>query len=370
MVRQMTMRRPLIAITGSAGKTTTKEMLAAILQTRWRILKSVQNMNFVNHTMAYKRKIAPYHQAIVLEYGLSGPGHIRRHCQVLKPNMGIITNIGTAHIGSFGGDVRKLAAAKSELIQNMDQTGTLVLNRDDENSKWLLTGGFRGKIIYVGINKAADYQASGIQYALHGMRFKVKLNGQIHDFYIPTYGVHHVYNALSAIAVAHRLGFTPSEIRLGLRNYVRLIRRLQIHRIGQGIRIVDDSYSANPQAVKAALDVLSHIGNGTNIAVLGSMLGMGVYSTKAHRTVGRYVAGKKVHQLYTFGEPAQQIGVAARGAGFPAQNVFHFVNRDALNRQLKRNLKPGTTVLIKGSHAMKMKETVDYLLRHGKSRNI
>lgn len=363
MVRQLTRKRPLIAITGSAGKTTTKEMLAAILETRWRILKSVGNMNFVNHTMAYKRRIAPLHQAIVLEYGMSNAGHIRRHCQILRPNIGIITNIGTAHIGSFGGDVGKLAAEKSQLIKNMEQTGTLVLNRDDENSKWLLTAGFRGKIIYIGINKTADYQATGIQYALRGMRFRVKLNGQIHGFYIPTYGVHHVYNALAAIAVAHRLGFTPPEIRFGLRHYVRLIRRLQIHRIGRGIRIIDDSYSANPQAVAAALDVVSHIGNGTNIAVLGSMLGMGAYSVQAHQTVGRYVAGKKIHQLYTFGKAAKQIGTAALGAGFPARSVFHFGNRDALHRQLIRNLKPGTTVLVKGSHVMKMKETVDFLLR-------
>lgn len=360
--------RPMIAITGSAGKTTTKEMLASILKTRWNVFKSVGNMNFYNHTMKYKKQITPKHRAVVLEYGMSGAGQIKRHCQVIRPNISIITNIGTAHIGSFGGDIRRLAAAKSELILYMKQTGLLVLNRDDKNSRLLLTKSFRGKILYVGMKNKADYRATHVQYAPGGMRFKVFLNGREEPFFIPTYGVHHVYNALSAIAVAHRLGFKPAEIRLGLRRYQRPIRRLQVHRLSRGIVVIDDTFNANPNAAKAALDVLTHVGTGQKVAVLGSMLGMGRYSVKGHQDVGRYAATKKLHRLYTFGSAAQPLSRAAVAAGMPQKNVKHFVNRKALHMHLMNNIGPRTSVLVKGSHAVNMKQTVSFLLNRYRSK--
>lgn len=368
MNNQRVQSRPMIAITGSAGKTTTKEMLASILRTRWNVFKSVANMNFYNHTMKYKKQITPKHRAVVLEYGMSGAGHIKRHCQVIKPNIAIITNIGTAHIGSFGGDIRKLAAAKSELILYMKQTGLLVLNRDDENSKFLITKDFQGKILYVGINEPADYRAKAVRYAPGGMSFRVTLNGREEPFFIPTYGVHHVYNALAAIAVAHSLGFSAANMRLGLRRYQRPMRRLQVHRLSRGIVVIDDSYSANPNATKAALDVLAHMGKGQKIAVLGTMLGMGRYSLKGHRDVGKYAASKNIHRLYTFGPAAKPMGSAALEAGLPASGVRNFVNRSALHRQLRLVVQPQTVILVKGSHAMKMKETVAYLLNQYRGR--
>lgn len=361
-------RRPVIAITGSAGKTTTKEMLASILKTRWNVFKSIGNMNFYNHTMKYKKQIMPQHRAVVLEYGMSGAGHIKRHCQVIKPNIGIITNIGTAHIGSFGGDIRKLAAAKSELILYMKQTGLLVLNRDDANSKLLITRDFKGKILYVGINQPANYRAKAVHYAPGGMSFKVPLNGRDEPFFIPIYGIHHVYNALAAIAVAHRLGFSPANMRLGLHRYQRPIRRLQVHRLSRGIVVIDDSYSANPNAAKAALDVLAHLGKGQKVAVLGTMLGMGRYSLKGHRDVGKHVASKPIHRLYTFGAAAKPMGTAAVEAGMAASSVRNFVNRSALHHQLRLVVRPQTVILVKGSHALNMKETVAYLLNQYRGR--
>ncbi|MCL6443738.1 MAG: UDP-N-acetylmuramoyl-tripeptide--D-alanyl-D-alanine ligase [Alicyclobacillus sp.] len=362
-IKPLILRRPVIAVTGSAGKSTAKEMLASILGTRWKILKSVGNMNFYNHTMRYRRMVTPAHKALVLEYGMSGAGHIRRHCQIIRPNMAIITNIGTAHLGAFGGSVKRLAAAKSELIQHMDKTGTLVTNADDANSKLLNRQGFTGKQLTVGMKQPADYRATNVRYTTGGMVFRVLLHGQEESFFIPIYGVHQVYNALNAIAIADQLGFSPANMRLGLRRYHRMSRRLTVHRLGYGIHVIDDSYSANPNAAKAAIDVLTNIGKGRTIAVFASMLALGPYSVRGHREVGKYVAKHGVYRLYTYGALAKHIEAAAVQAGMRADRVHHFTSRTALHRHLWKHLERNCTVLVKGSHAMDMKETVEWLRR-------
>jgi UDP-N-acetylmuramoyl-tripeptide--D-alanyl-D-alanine ligase len=246
-------------------------MIASILGTRWRVFKSRENKNIFRDTKRYASQIKPHHRAVVLEYGMIYPGRIRWHCSYVQPNMGVITMVGMAHIGNFG-SLDGLLRAKSELIKHMNQKGTLFLNADDQNSKRLHTKGFKGKIVRVGIDSPGDYQARDIEYKNGGMRFKVKLAGAFHDYYIPIPGEHNVYNALFAIAVADRLGFSASEIRRGLKTFKQLGRRLKVYRCSHGVRLIDDSFSANPNADKAALDVLRNAGRGRKIAVLGTML--------------------------------------------------------------------------------------------------
>ena len=164
----------------------------------------------------HKEEINDTHQAVVLEYGMAYPGIITNHCSIIQPNISIVTNIGLAHVGNFDGDVRGVAKAKSELIHGMDQQGLLIVNQDDDNSRYLETQQFKGKIITVGIKKEADYRAYDLQYKDVGMSFKMKLHGQEIDLYIPILGEHHVYNALNAVAVADLLGFSPLDIQAGL----------------------------------------------------------------------------------------------------------------------------------------------------------
>jgi UDP-N-acetylmuramoyl-tripeptide--D-alanyl-D-alanine ligase len=351
----------VIAITGSAGKTTTKEMIASVLKRRWRIFKSPYNKNFFTNTQKYAKQITAAHRAAVLEFGMLRAGHIRKHCMAIKPNYGIITNVGTAHIGNFDGKITGVARAKSELIRNMRPLGKLFVNADDPNSRLLSTGGFRGKIFTVGIRNRASYQAYNVRYRDNGMAFETKLDGKEYTFYVPILGEHNIYNALFAIAVCHQLNCKPSMIQLGLRSYLKPKSRLStFHRSG-GIRVIDDTYSANPNAMKAALDVLSKIGTGTNIAVLGSMLEMGKFAVRGHRSVGRYLATKKVDYLYTLGKSARSIRHGATAAGFPSEKAVHCTTKRQLHQLLRRQLKPNTTILVKGSHKMKMKETVQFI---------
>jgi UDP-N-acetylmuramoyl-tripeptide--D-alanyl-D-alanine ligase len=367
-LKTVILAKPVIAVTGSAGKTTTKEMIASILRRRWRIFASYRSFN--QHTCSARnaKRIRPFHRAAVLEFGMGARGQIRKHCQFIQPNISVITNVGTAHIGNVGGNVQGIASAKSELIKYMKPTGYLVINADDPNSKLLETEGFQGTMVTVGVEKEANFQASNLRYVTNGMSFDVYLNGETHTFYIPIYGNHNVYNALYAIAVAHRLGFTPEEMKAGLRYYKRASHRLNVFRYTGDITLIDDSCSANPNAVRAALDVLNRVGGQTKIAVLGTMLAMGKYSTKAHTEVGRYVAETKVDYLYAYGKKARQIASGAIKAGFSESRVKIFESEAALRRQILAQWKPNTTILIKASHKIGLEKTVAYIKQYARSK--
>jgi UDP-N-acetylmuramoyl-tripeptide--D-alanyl-D-alanine ligase len=194
------------------------------------------------------------------------------------------------------------------------------------------------------------------------MNFQVKLDGQDYDLLIPIYGNHNVYNALFAIALSHTLGFNPQEIKVGLRSYHRPIHRLRVYKLKRDIKLIDDAYNANPNSVKAALDVLTTISKDKNVAVLGSMSGLGSYSKNGHTIVGEYAASKSyLSRIYTYGKEGQQIARAAVKAGFPRNKIIHSNNRETLHKHLKKDLQPGSTVLVKGSHSMEMSKTVKFI---------
>ena len=358
----LVLNKPVIAVAGSSGKTTTKEMIASILRQKWPIYKSPGNRNNRKNIRQHVKKIKSSHRAIVLEFGMSGKGHLTRSCRIIRPNMAIITMVGTSHIGNFGGSLRNLIRAKSELISHMQPNGILFLNADDRNSKLLLKNNFRGRIIKVGINNPAHYRATHIAYTQGGMTFRVTLNGKVCRFYIPIYGKHNVYNALFAIALTHTLGFSPPMIKAGLRSYQRPRRRLRIYRLKRGITLIDDTFNANPNSVNAALDVLTTISKQKNAAVLGNMSELGRYSQRGHTRVGKYAARKRnLTRLFTYGSKARQIGRAAAQTGFPRYKIVHSVNRGSLHQHLKKDIRPGCTILVKGSNSMAMYKTARFI---------
>jgi UDP-N-acetylmuramoyl-tripeptide--D-alanyl-D-alanine ligase len=244
----------------------------------------------------------------------------------------------------------------------MKQSGILFLNSDDKNSKFLLSKNFPGKVVKVGINNAANYRATNVSYTAGGMTFKVKLDGYVHSFFIPIYGKHNVYNALFAIAVANTLGFNSEEIKAGLRLYQKPAHRLRVYKLKNGITLIDDTFNANPNSVNAALNVLTSISKAKNVAILGSMSELGSYTQKGHAMVGRYAVKKaNLDYLYTYGGNARQIANTAIKAGFPRYRVIATTQRGILHKSLKRNLQPGTTILVKGSHSMGMNKTAGFI---------
>ncbi|MGN7468526.1 UDP-N-acetylmuramoyl-tripeptide--D-alanyl-D-alanine ligase [Brevibacillus sp. SAFN-007a] len=363
--KTVVLNKPVIAVTGSAGKTTTKEMIYAILKRRMLTYRSMYNKNFLGNTRAHVRRLRDEHEAAVLEFGILGSGHIRQHCRIIQPNMGVITNIGTAHIGNFGGDIGRLALAKSELIRYMKSTGTVFLNRDCPYSRQFtqqpFAGAFAGRFVTFGIEQDADYRADRVMPEEGGISFVCSFRQQREKLFIPILGEHNVYNALAAIAVAHTLGFSFQDIREGLRQFQPQRKRLVSYRLANNVQVLDDTYSSNPDAAKAAIDVLSQSGPGTKIAVLASMLEMGSYEVRGHEEVGKYVSQKNVDYLYTLGRSASYIARGAIRAGFPANRVIHCQSKVVLHRCLARRMKPNTTFLVKGSHRLKMGETVQFL---------
>lgn len=351
---------PIIAITGSAGKTTTKAFLASILEKKWNVFQSKDYWNTTEHTKKHKEMITDAHDAVVLEYGMAYPGVITEHCRIIQPNISVVTNIGLAHVGNFDGDIKGVAHAKSELIHGMKQQGLLIVNLDDDNSRLLETKQFKGKTLTVGILKPADYQAYDVQYAVDSMTFKIKLHDQEIKMSIPILGEHHVYNALNAIAVADQLGFTPTEIKNGLL-FKKPPRRLTIYHCSKNITLIDDTVHSHPQGARAAIDVLTAISKKRKIAIIGQMRELGDLREEEYRKLGEYIAEKNIDVLITYGFRTEEIGEAAKIKGLSAANVHHFINKDSLHKLLNRLVKSGDTILVKGASKTNMFETIKYL---------
>lgn len=352
--------KPIIAITGSAGKTTTKAFLASILSKKWNVFQSKDYWNTTEHTKQHKELITDAHEAVVLEYGMAYPGVITEHCRIIQPKISVVTNIGLAHVGNFDGDIKGVAHAKSELIHGMDQQGLLVINQDDDNSKLLEIKQFKGKIITVGIHKPADFQAYDVRYVEDGMKFKMKLQNEEIELYIPILGEHHVYNALNAIAVADQLGFTPNEIKTGVQ-FKKPPRRLTLYHCRNNITLIDDTVHSHPQGARAAIDVLAAISKRRKIAIIGQMRELGDLREEEYRKLGEYIADKKIDVLITYGFRTEEIGQAAKNNGFPAARIHHFINKDSLHELLDKLVKSGDTILVKGASKTNMFETIKYL---------
>lgn len=351
---------PIIAITGSAGKTTTKAFLASILSKKWNIFESKDYWNTVEHTEIHASKINETHDAVVLEYGMASSGRISKHCSIIQPNISIITNVGLAHVGAFKSDIKGIAKAKSEIIHGMDQQGLLLLSNDDPNSKLLETKQFKGKIVTIGIKKESDYRAYDTKYGDDGMHFKVMLHGHEVRFFIPIFGEHHIYNALYAIAVADRLGLTPLEIQAGLL-FRKPPRRLIIHQRSNNITIIDDTVHSHPEGVKAAIDVLSNVGKHRTIAIIGEIRALGKLTGKEYQKIGEYIYEKGIDLFITYGNGTEIMSNQSIIKGVSPEQVHHFKDRKELHEFLKVAIQKNDTILVKGASRANMYETVKFL---------
>lgn len=360
----------VIGITGSSGKTTTKEMIASILQQRHRLFKSYKNGNDCWFTSQYVKQIKPFHKYAVLEFGMKHAGEITKHCRLIRPDISLITNIGRAHIGNFKQGIDGIAAAKSEIIRGMKPNGILITNADDPYSKKLtIPDSFKGSKLTVGIRTKADVHARNIRYSNQGMSFSVKLRGNLEHFVIPSIGIYNVYNSLFAIAVCHQLGISPAIIRRGLQQYERPYARIQLHRLKNGTILINDAFNTKPE-LNAALDVLQFLSKKRRrIAVIGGISDTGRWRKSIHSKAGKDLAHSKLHALYTFGEDGKIIAAGATQAGL--KNVVHVASMSDLRQQVLREIGLGSVILFKGSvgkHPLKLMQLVEQLIQKLKAR--
>jgi UDP-N-acetylmuramoyl-tripeptide--D-alanyl-D-alanine ligase len=345
----------VIGVTGSCGKSTTKEMVASILMQKYRTLKSWANNNIFSCIPSHFFRLLPSHQVMVLEMGMDSFGNIRSQCLFSKPSIGVITNVGRAHAGKLGSSVENVARAKQEMIDGLRPGGIIVLNADDPGTQKLSLRRFQGHVVTFGINRPADVRASNIRFTREGISFQV--NGT--TFFIPAWGTHNVYNALAAIAVGRLMKVPTESIRRGLRSFTPPPMRLQPLRGIHGHTLINDAYNANPDSMIAGLKVLKKIGAGrTTVAVLGDMSELGRLTKSGHREVGREVARLNIDYLFTIGPRARFIATAAKEAGMPVSRIRSFSSGVSLVNHLRHHLPPGSVLYFKASRSMSLEKCI------------
>jgi len=347
----------LIGITGTNGKTTTKDMVAAALSGAYPTVKTEGNFN--NHigvplTMFL---LAAEHRMAVVEMGMSGPGEIRQIARISRPQHGLITNIGPAHLLQMG-SLEAIARAKFELLEMLPEDGMAFLNGDDARvrAQTIIPG---SRVITFGMEPAADYRATAIVNAGEsGTEFEVTGRG---IFSIPTWGRHNVYNALGAIAVSAELGVSSDRVREALKDFQPSPMRMERQEIGP-VTILNDAYNANPASMRAALEVLTQTAaRHHRIAVLGDMRELGANEIEAHREIGDLVASTGIDILITVGRLAEKIAHRAVQKGYPASQTILCSQAAQAARELTNILRPGDVVLLKASRAIGLEEILSIL---------
>lgn len=355
LLRQMSPK--IVAVTGSVGKSTTKEMIAAVLQTQYKVSKTPANHNNDLGMPAAVLAMDAQSEAVVLEMGMSRAGEIGYMSQLAQPDVGVIINVGTMHMESLGSQ-EAILCAKLEITQGIGQTGKLLLYGDDK-LLWGSRENLPVEALYFGqYNEQCSLLAENVTHSTEGIRYTALWGNTRIPVYLPLEGEHYVADSLAAISVGLELGITPENIQKGLANFQTMEGRQEIFQF-KGCTIIKDCYNAGPESMEAALKVL---GNrpGRRIAVLADMLELGRHSAYAHEKVGA-LAAKYADILLCYGPESAAMLAGAKKAGM--EKAYHYLDRSALHADLLSNARAGDVLLFKGSRGMKMEVSLEQLMK-------
>ncbi|WML39224.1 UDP-N-acetylmuramoyl-tripeptide--D-alanyl-D-alanine ligase [Neobacillus sp. OS1-2] len=338
---------PVVAITGTSGKTTTKEMIRHILSADKNVTSTNSSNNSRTAHLHYLLSIDDDTEAAVFETAVGEPGDVRNAGQYFKPTIGIITNIGAHHL-NYCKTLEAYIHAKGEMVSALNNAGLLILNAEDANSKKLDLKNFKGRIIKVGIDLSCHYKANDIRYCKDGMQFILQYEENTYPMFVPGFGVHQVYNALAAIAAVHEIGVDFPKIADRLKTFQNLNKHLQVFEGINGSTILDDTWSMTTTSLEAALNVLNELGKTKKrVAVLGTITDLGSWGYIIHEKAGEIVSEKGVDVLITIGEHARIMAEQAVKKGLNGQ-VYSFKNSPLAYELLSRIADDKTIVLIKG----------------------
>lgn len=347
----------VIGITGSVGKSTTKEVIAEVLDQRYRTLKSPGNRNNEIGLPLTILKLGRGYERAVLEMGFYIPGEIAFLCDIALPEIGVVTNIGTVH-AERAGSQEEIFQGKSELVKALPADGVAILNRDDPLVV-KMAGMTKARVFFYGLDPASDLWADEVEgLGLEGIRFRFHYQKEILHVRVPMIGQHSVHTALRAAAVGLTDGLTWQEILDGLRQGHAQLRLTAI-RSESGALLLDDTYNASPESMLAALNLLAELG-GHRVAVLGDMLELGQYEKQGHELVGVRAAAV-ADALVTVGMRAHLIAKAARRAGLGSRRITEFEDQEQAISHLRKSLAKDDVVLVKGSHGIHMDRIVTAL---------
>lgn len=340
----------VIGITGSVGKSTTKEMVTEVLSRRYPTMKNEGNYNNEIGLPMTLLNLTEGHQRAVLEMGFYVPGEIKFLCDLAQPSIGVVTNIGTVH-AERAGSQDMIAKGKAELVQSLPQDGIAILNYDDPLVR-AMAEQTSAQVLFYGLDEEADVWADEVEgLGLNGIRFKLHYRDEIIHLRVPMLGRHSVHTALRTAAVGLVDGLGWQEIVSGLR-FGHMQLRLVAIRTSTGALVLDDTYNASPQSTLAALNLLNEM-QGRKVAVLGDMLELGPYERQGHEMVG-IRAAEVADMLITIGARARTIAGTAREAGFPKEKITEVEDAQSAIAVMRDNLTEEDVVLVKGSRGMGM----------------
>lgn len=349
---------PIIAVTGSNGKTTTKDLTAAALNGLGQVQKTSGNFNNEVGVPMTLLELNEKHKAAVVEIGMRGLGQIESLAQVVKPTIGIVTNVSEAHIELLG-SIENIARAKGELVEAIKSGGTIILNADNPHTAEMKNLAGEGvKILTYSIEDKADFVAKDILIGSVSTEFTLSFRGKEYDFEIPMLGRHNVSNALAAIAAGYSVGLTVPEVQRGFSTLTTTKMRFEVIR-RDGLTIVNDAYNASPASMRVAIKTTAEVYNGRLIAVLGDMLELGEISERVHKEIGVELVENRFDTLITLGELGKFIAEGARDAGL--KNVYTFDTHEDAAKKILEIVRDGDTILFKASHVMHMEKIIELI---------
>lgn len=353
---------PVIAITGSSGKTTTKEMAAGIIGIKKNTLSTRGNFNNLVGLPLTLFRLNQGHEAAILEMGTNTRGEIARLTRIAAPDVGIITNIGAAHLEGFK-SIEMVREEKSDLLRNMDPGGIAIINRDDEGLGFLETV-WQGRWMTYGIKNDADITAEGIKnLGGGGVHFILKMGDTREEIHLRAVGEHNIYNALAAAASSMALGLGHAEISRGLSAFRPVPGRMDIHRLKNGAYLIDDTYNANPSSLREAVKTLRELkGKHESAVIMGDMLELGDRSEELHEESGMFMADTGVSAIFLKGAFARATAAGAIKKGMTPDRLFFPEHPGDVSSLLKFRLKKGDWILVKGSRKMQMEKVVQEIL--------
>ena len=346
-------RLPVVGLTGSVGKTTTKEFIALVLGAKYNTLKTQGNLNNEIGVPQMLFRLEDSHTAAVIEMGMNHFGEISRLTRAVAPTVGLITNIGVSHIENLGSRAGILQA-KLEILEGMAPDAPLIVNMDNDMLRTVKLGD-RPLLTFAIDDQSADFTATDIAEQGSTTTFTVHHSTFTQPVTIPTVGIHNVYNALAAMAVGYVTGVNPAAAAAALANYVPAGMRQNLVQVG-GVQVIEDCYNASPDSMRAALQTLGKLPVHRRYAVLGAMLELGDYAKEAHTQVGKMAAENGIDGVLAYGADAAYIVEAAKQAGL--ENARLFDTKEALAQSLAQQVQPGDGVLFKGSRGMHLEDVM------------
>ena len=348
---------PVVAITGSVGKTSTKDIISNVVAQKYKVLKTIGNNNN-NIGLPFTILRLKDEEIMILEMGMNHFGEISLLSKIAKPDICVITNIGTSHIGNLGSR-ENILKAKLEILDG-SKNPTLIINNDNDLlHNWYENNKSKYNIQTYGIDTKSDINPTNINLKIEGTTFDCEIDGKETKINVPVAGEHFILNAMSAILVGKNLNLNREQIKNGIEKFELTKKRMDIFELSNGAKIINDAYNASFESMKASLKYLSNFKNYRKIAVLGDMFELGEFSKKLHKNVGEEVFKNDVDILICNGENSKDIVSQAELCGMKKENIYYFDSKDKIVEFLKYNITSNDVILFKASNGMKFFEIAD-----------